>query len=186
MTKPRARVRTQTGLHDPVQGSIGPSAVDPSRTSRPASASSADEPLCSATRQGRGLEALCDPPTTEAKLRHRNRKVDRLVDDVALVSNTATLTGVGPDPVVSTTTEIFRRQPDGGWAHVVDDPFFIRDAPRARRPPRPDTGARGERCPVAHHGRPGRTAAQGLAWLWWARALRHHWLGDCPYSARKA
>jgi uncharacterized protein (TIGR02246 family) len=48
----------------------------------------------------------------------------RQVDDVALVSNTATLTGVGPEPVISTTTEILRRQPDGGWVHVVDDPFF--------------------------------------------------------------
>jgi ketosteroid isomerase-like protein len=46
------------------------------------------------------------------------------VDDVALVSNTATLTGFRPEPVISTTTEILRRQPDGGWAHVVDDPFF--------------------------------------------------------------
>jgi uncharacterized protein (TIGR02246 family) len=48
----------------------------------------------------------------------------RQVDDLALVSNHATLTGVGPEPVVSTTTEILRRQPDGGWVHVVDDPFF--------------------------------------------------------------
>ncbi|MEV0624142.1 nuclear transport factor 2 family protein [Nonomuraea sp. NPDC050404] len=48
----------------------------------------------------------------------------RLVDDVALVSNHATLTGIGPEPVISTTTEILRRQPDGGWAYVVDDPFF--------------------------------------------------------------
>ncbi|MFK0112297.1 SgcJ/EcaC family oxidoreductase [Streptomyces sp. NPDC091217] len=49
----------------------------------------------------------------------------RQVDDVALVSNHATLTGAGPEPVISTTTEILRRQPDGGWVHVVDDPFFI-------------------------------------------------------------
>ncbi|KOU53105.1 hypothetical protein [Streptomyces sp. WM6378] len=48
----------------------------------------------------------------------------RQVDDIALVSSTATLTGIGPDPVVSTTTEILRRQPDGGWAHLMDDPFF--------------------------------------------------------------
>jgi hypothetical protein len=48
------------------------------------------------------------------------------VGDVALVSNTATLTRATPDgsPVCSTTTEILRRQADGGWAHVVDDPFF--------------------------------------------------------------
>ncbi|MEU9454457.1 nuclear transport factor 2 family protein [Streptomyces sp. NPDC048277] len=48
----------------------------------------------------------------------------RQVGDVALVSNNATLTGVGPEPVISTTTEILRRQPGGGWVHVVDDPFF--------------------------------------------------------------
>ncbi|MGW1887417.1 nuclear transport factor 2 family protein [Streptomyces sp. NPDC001970] len=48
----------------------------------------------------------------------------RQVDDVALVSNNAILTRAGPEPVISTTTEILRRQPDGGWVHVVDDPFF--------------------------------------------------------------
>ncbi|MEU8924346.1 hypothetical protein AB0D10_25965 [Kitasatospora sp. NPDC048545] len=42
----------------------------------------------------------------------------------ALVSSTATLTGVDPEPVISATTEILRRRPDGGWVHVVDDPFF--------------------------------------------------------------
>ncbi len=69
----------------------------------------------------KGLQQLID---TGARLKLELRDI-RQVDDVALVSNTATLTGVGPDPVVSTTTEILRRQPDGGWAHVVDDPFFI-------------------------------------------------------------
>jgi len=58
-----------------------------------------------------------------ARLKLELREI-RQVDDGALVSNTATLTGVGPEPVTSTTTEILRRQPDGGWAHVVDDPFF--------------------------------------------------------------
>ncbi|MEY9894466.1 uncharacterized protein (TIGR02246 family) [Catenulispora sp. MAP5-51] len=58
-----------------------------------------------------------------ARLELRLRDI-RVVDDVALVSNHATLTGVGPEPVISTTTEILRRQPDGGWVHVVDDPFF--------------------------------------------------------------
>ncbi|KOV56849.1 hypothetical protein ADK64_40950 [Streptomyces sp. MMG1121] len=48
----------------------------------------------------------------------------RQVGDIALVSNNATLTGVGPEPLISTTTEILRRQPNGGWVHVVDDPFF--------------------------------------------------------------
>jgi ketosteroid isomerase-like protein len=50
----------------------------------------------------------------------------RQVDDIALLSNTATLTSAMPNgtPVISTTTEILRRQPNGGWVHVVDDPFF--------------------------------------------------------------
>jgi uncharacterized protein (TIGR02246 family) len=56
----------------------------------------------------------------------------RQVGDLALVSNNATLTGAGPEPVISTTTEILRRQPDGGWAHVVDDPYFSRMARRPR------------------------------------------------------
>ncbi|MFB7256254.1 nuclear transport factor 2 family protein [Streptomyces nojiriensis] len=68
----------------------------------------------------KGLQQLID---TGARLKLELRDIRR-VDDIALVSNTATLTGVGPGPVVSTTTEILRRQPDGGWAHVVDDPFF--------------------------------------------------------------
>ncbi|ADI04517.1 hypothetical protein SBI_01396 [Streptomyces bingchenggensis BCW-1] len=58
-----------------------------------------------------------------ARLKLEPREI-RQADDVALVSNNAILTGVGPEPVVSTTTEILRRQPDGGWVHVVDDPFF--------------------------------------------------------------
>ncbi|MFF4444132.1 nuclear transport factor 2 family protein [Streptomyces sp. NPDC001502] len=68
----------------------------------------------------KGLQELID---TGARLKLELRDI-RQVDDIALVSNTATLTGVGPEPVVSTTTEILRRRPDGGWAHVVDDPFF--------------------------------------------------------------
>ncbi|MEU6672320.1 nuclear transport factor 2 family protein [Streptomyces sp. NPDC046727] len=48
----------------------------------------------------------------------------REVGDIALVSNNVTRTGAGPEPVISTTTEILRRRPDGGWVHVVDDPFF--------------------------------------------------------------
>ncbi|MFJ3308419.1 SgcJ/EcaC family oxidoreductase [Streptomyces sp. NPDC086549] len=58
-----------------------------------------------------------------ARLRLEPREI-RQVGDVALVSNHATLIGAGPEPVVSTTTEILRRQPGGGWVHVVDDPFF--------------------------------------------------------------
>ncbi|MFI9761409.1 nuclear transport factor 2 family protein [Streptomyces sp. NPDC051963] len=58
-----------------------------------------------------------------AKLKLEPREL-RVVGDVALVSNTATLTGATPEPVVSNTTEILRRHPEGGWVHVVDDPFF--------------------------------------------------------------
>ncbi|MGV9270067.1 nuclear transport factor 2 family protein [Kitasatospora sp. NPDC003701] len=68
----------------------------------------------------KALQRLID---TGARLELELRDI-RQVDDVALVSNTATLTGVGVEPVVSTTTEVLRRRPDGGWAHVVDDPFF--------------------------------------------------------------
>ncbi|MFD7902767.1 nuclear transport factor 2 family protein [Kitasatospora sp. NPDC059747] len=66
------------------------------------------------------LQQLVD---SGARLKLELREI-RQVDDIALVSNTATLTGAGPEPVISTTTEILRRRPDGGWAHVVDDPFF--------------------------------------------------------------
>ncbi|MFD8793553.1 YybH family protein, partial [Streptomyces vinaceus] len=48
----------------------------------------------------------------------------RQVGDIALLSNRATLTGLGPDPLTTDTTEVVRRQPDGSWAHVIDDPFF--------------------------------------------------------------
>ena len=48
----------------------------------------------------------------------------RIVGDIALMSNTATLSPVGSPPVISDTTEVLRRQPDGTWAYVVDDPFF--------------------------------------------------------------
>ncbi|MFI5671054.1 hypothetical protein [Streptomyces sp. NPDC051704] len=34
------------------------------------------------------------------------------------------LAGVGPELVISMTAEIHRRQPDGGWAHVMVHPFF--------------------------------------------------------------
>ncbi|MFG2256858.1 SgcJ/EcaC family oxidoreductase [Streptomyces mirabilis] len=68
-------------------------------------------------------EAMRQMVDSGARLKLEPREI-RQVDDVALVSNNAILTGVGPEPVLSTTTEILRRQPDGGWVHVVDDPFF--------------------------------------------------------------
>ena len=66
------------------------------------------------------LQQLID---SGARLKLELREI-RQVDDIALLSNTATLTGTAPEPVISTTTEILRRQPNGGWVHVVDDPFF--------------------------------------------------------------
>jgi ketosteroid isomerase-like protein len=50
----------------------------------------------------------------------------RRVDDLAPASNTATVTEPTPEakPVAYTTTEILRRQPDGGWLRILDDPFF--------------------------------------------------------------
>jgi uncharacterized protein (TIGR02246 family) len=70
-------------------------------------------------------EALQQLIDSGARLKLEPRAT-RLVDDLALVSNTATLTEATPDgnPVISTATEILRRNPDGGWVHVVDDPFF--------------------------------------------------------------
>ena len=46
--------------------------------------------------------------------------------DVALVSNVATLVGATPDgsSVTTHTTEVLRRQPDGHWTYLIDDPFF--------------------------------------------------------------
>jgi ketosteroid isomerase-like protein len=68
-------------------------------------------------------EALKQLVENGARLKLELRDI-RQVDDLTLASNTATLTGVGPEPVISTTTEILRRRPDGGWAHVVDDQLF--------------------------------------------------------------
>jgi uncharacterized protein (TIGR02246 family) len=70
-------------------------------------------------------QALRQMIDSGARLRLEPRNIRR-VDDLALVSNTATLTAAtrAAKPVISTTTEILRRQPDGGWVHIVDDPFF--------------------------------------------------------------
>ena len=48
------------------------------------------------------------------------------VGDIALLSNRAEVRGLRPDgEVLSTTTiEVVRRQADGRWLYVVDDPFF--------------------------------------------------------------
>jgi uncharacterized protein (TIGR02246 family) len=46
--------------------------------------------------------------------------------DVAVFSNVATVSGATPDggEMVTTTTEVARRGPDGRWRYIVDDPFF--------------------------------------------------------------
>jgi ketosteroid isomerase-like protein len=60
-----------------------------------------------------------------ARVRLEPRNILR-VDDLALVSNIATVTETTPDaqPIIYTITQILRRQPDGGWVHVLDDSFF--------------------------------------------------------------
>jgi uncharacterized protein (TIGR02246 family) len=70
-------------------------------------------------------EALQQMIDSGARVRLEPRNI-RCVDDLALVSNIATLTAATPEgkPVTSTTTQILRRQPDGGWLHILDDPFF--------------------------------------------------------------
>ncbi|MET8630162.1 SgcJ/EcaC family oxidoreductase [Kitasatospora sp. NPDC004669] len=67
-----------------------------------------------------GLRHLID---ADARLTLELRDI-RQVGDIALLSNRATLTGLGPDPLTTDTTEVVRRQPDGSWAQVIDDPFF--------------------------------------------------------------
>jgi len=45
--------------------------------------------------------------------------------DIALVSNVATVGGAPDGSSVTThTTEVLRRQPDGRWTYLIDDPFF--------------------------------------------------------------
>ncbi|GAY07390.1 SgcJ/EcaC family oxidoreductase [Pseudonocardia sp. N23] len=46
--------------------------------------------------------------------------------DTAVLSNTATVSGITPDgsDVVAPTTEVMRREGDGSWRYVLDDPFF--------------------------------------------------------------
>jgi uncharacterized protein (TIGR02246 family) len=55
------------------------------------------------------------------------RQVLVLEGDVALASNNWQITGTNPDgspmSASGTSAEILRRQPDGSWLYVVDDPF---------------------------------------------------------------
>ena len=50
------------------------------------------------------------------------------VGDLALLSHRAEVRGLlpGGEVLLTTTTEVVRRQPDGRWLYVVDDPFFER------------------------------------------------------------
>jgi len=70
-------------------------------------------------------QALQQMIDSGARVRLEPRNI-RCVDDLALVSNTATVAAATPDakPIISTITQILRRQPDGGWLHVLDDSFF--------------------------------------------------------------
>jgi ketosteroid isomerase-like protein len=49
--------------------------------------------------------------------------------EVALVSSTWSISGAGPDGSAvnlgGNTTEVVRRQSDGSWRYVIDDPFSI-------------------------------------------------------------
>ncbi|MDG3017025.1 nuclear transport factor 2 family protein [Speluncibacter jeojiensis] len=58
----------------------------------------------------------------EATIRLEQRRI-RVVGDVAVISNNATVT-TGWDTAVTVTTEVARRQVDGTWLYVLDDPFF--------------------------------------------------------------
>ena len=60
-----------------------------------------------------------------ARISLDTRKV-HLVGDLALMSCRAKVDGLLPDGelLATTTTEVARRQPDGRWLYVVDDPFF--------------------------------------------------------------
>jgi uncharacterized protein (TIGR02246 family) len=70
-------------------------------------------------------EALQQMIDSGARLRLEPRNI-RCVDDIAVVSNIATVTETTPDaqPITYTVTQILRRQPDGGWLHFCDDSFF--------------------------------------------------------------
>ncbi|MGV9546033.1 DUF4440 domain-containing protein [Nocardia beijingensis] len=60
-----------------------------------------------------------------ASIELNSRRV-HVVGDLAVISNNATVFGATPDgaPLVTTTTEIARKQADGRWLYVLDDPFF--------------------------------------------------------------
>jgi ketosteroid isomerase-like protein len=46
------------------------------------------------------------------------------IDGLALISSDATVVGLGDQQLVTTTTEVARRQSDGRWLYAIDHPFF--------------------------------------------------------------
>jgi uncharacterized protein (TIGR02246 family) len=65
--------------------------------------------------------------TVKSRLSCRVRRVVRSGEDLALLYNDWSLTVPGPDgqPVERTgrALELVRRQPDGSWRFVIDDPY---------------------------------------------------------------
>jgi uncharacterized protein (TIGR02246 family) len=57
------------------------------------------------------------------------RKRVLVMGDIALVSSSWKLSGTGPDgssvDLGGNTTEVIRRQQDGTWGYVIDDPFSM-------------------------------------------------------------
>src|SRR5262245_4658854 len=47
-----------------------------------------------------------------------------LIDDIALMASDAEVIGLGERPLVTTSREVARRQPDGRWLYAIDHPFF--------------------------------------------------------------
>lgn len=70
-------------------------------------------------------EALSALVESDRQIRLTPRRV-QLLNDVAVISNTATVRTPGADaePVEVATTEVARRQQDGRWLYLFDDPFF--------------------------------------------------------------
>ncbi|MFI5753353.1 nuclear transport factor 2 family protein [Streptomyces sp. NPDC051644] len=68
-------------------------------------------------------EALRPYVDNGARVTLQLRKIHR-VGDIAVLSSSATVTGLAPEPVTTDTTEVVRRQLDGRWLYAVDDPFF--------------------------------------------------------------
>ncbi|MFE3279194.1 YybH family protein [Nocardia sp. NPDC059239] len=68
-------------------------------------------------------EQLADYVSAGARITLDLRRI-AVIEDIALMSSNATVVGFGEQPLVTTTTEVARRQPDGRWLYAVDHPFF--------------------------------------------------------------